>query len=259
MDDPELVLDGLRGLGDHRRGAAPSRPVPDSSRARGSPPEAGAIPGARQRIARPPPAVVGIARGPHQLLSAGRLRSRRGRPRPPQSPLAAWWISGSVARPHESERLSVARELRADVPRARSSGAGHSRSGTRPAAFLDHAGPLARSGLELVRVRALVRGRGYHRAPVSRHPDECSRCPPASALAREHRQAAGQGSQGLPARCRGAACPAGHRRHAVIEHSHPKSGASWEGFLLEASHRPAPPRRRARPLLGRPYGRGARL
>ena len=163
-EDPGLVLDGLRGLVvidevQRRPDRFPILRVPADRRPR------------RARFLVLGSASPDLLRQSSKSL-AGRInyyrlggaRSRRGRPRPYRPALATRWLSGSLARPVEPERLSLARKLRADVPGARPAGARHPCPRTNPPTFLDHAGPLAWTDLELVQVRAFARGGGHHGA-----------------------------------------------------------------------------------------------
>ena len=129
---------------------------------------------------------------------------------------------------------------------------------TDPAPLLDHAGSLAWSSVELIGVRSLLRRGGYDHTQVSRHSDRRARGPPTATVAREHCQAAGQGTQDLSARFGCAARLAGHGRHAIAQRAS-QVGGIVGGIPARDDRRSPRSGRRANSLLGDSHGRRARF
>ena len=167
----------------HRRGPAPAGPVPDAARACGSAAAPGALPGSRQRVTGVASPVVGVARRPDRLSRAGRaLAGGSGRAQS-GSTVASRRVPAVVSGPLRGAQRRMAGKLHPHVPRARCSRAGDPHPIRDPAAILVDAGPLARPGLERLRIRAFLRSLGPHRTALPRHPDPDLRGAPAAAVA----------------------------------------------------------------------------
>ena len=113
------------------------------------------------------------------------------------------------------------------------------------------------TGVERLRVRPVVRGRPHHGATLPRSAQRDLHGPAAPRVAREHRQAAGQGPEGLPQRQRPASCSSRsrqRRRHRVAPESR-----SLVGGLRPRCGRDATRSASGRvPFLGGPLRSGAR-
>lgn len=126
----------------------------------------------------------------------------------------------------------MARTARSDLPGARAALAGAPSPAGGAPPLLDDARSLARPAMELVRAGPCVRCGRHDRARLAGRAHRRLRRAAARPVVRECREAAGQGPQGLCGRQRHLARLARHPRRRELE-SHPKVGASWEGFAIE--------------------------
>jgi hypothetical protein len=255
---PGAAADGpLAPPGNHRdrRGAETARPVPRPS-GPGRPPAAtGAIPRPGQCLARPAPPVRGVARRPDRGRLALRLLAGRGRDERARSAVAAGRLSARLSRSLPRRQLCLAAGPGANVPRARSARAGDHDPGGRAATLLEHAGPLPRRHLERGGVRAVPRSQRADGETVPGSAERAVHGARAAALAREHRQAAGEIPQGLRPGQRAAAPAAGFE-----DRGRAAAPPAVRGFLGGLRHRGDPEggAARGRLLLGHPHGGRAR-
>ena len=139
--------------------------------------------------------------------------------------LAARRVPAGVYGQERSGFDGLAPAIPADLSGTRHPATGHPDSGRRPAALLEHAGPLSRPNLERRRAGPRAGGQRTDRAPLPRSLDRRLHAPAIAALVRKSRQAPGQGAEGLRARQRPAARASGHRQPA-------RPGASSQGRRL---------------------------
>ena len=188
---------GSRRAGRSRRGATPSRPVPDTTRAGRPSPPSGPVPGPGERLARLAATEFRIPRRPRRLLRVARTVPGRDGAIASGRPLAAGWLPGLVHGPQRRRQLPVASGLRADVRRAGHRTTRHRHPRRHARAFLEHARPLPRAGLERLGAGPGVQRLPSHRAPLPRCPGSHVHGTQPQALEREPAQAPGPVAQGL--------------------------------------------------------------
>ena len=152
------------------------------------------------------------------------------------SDLDRLWLQGAFPRAYLARSPAASRRWRDDFIRTFLErdlpDLGSTRSFHHVATVLDDAGSLARPALERSRVRQGVRCRAHDGAALSRSPDLGVRGAATPAVAREHRQAAGAVAEGSTSGTREFCTDCWDSVHAKALVSHPKVGASWEGFVI---------------------------
>ena len=101
-----------------------------------------------------------------------------------------------------------------------------------PAALLDHDGSLSWPSVECRRTSPVTGSQRAHCATLSGHSSRCLYGAHPSTLACQPEKAPGQISQNLLPRQRSFALSIGHSLASELQ-THPKSGASWEGYVVE--------------------------
>src|SRR5688572_12692190 len=257
---PQRCVDDARtarGARRHRRDPAPARPLSAPSRARRPATQACALPDPGERLPPPPAAELGVLGGADRLPRAGRVLARGRRSGEVALALAARRLSPLLPRAKRARELRVAREPRANLPRARPPPARYDDTGLHARALLDDARALPRTDLELVGAGPFLRRRGHDGPALARRPEGHVHGARTGAVERERRQARGQVAQGLRPGQRATARPP---ELAVA----PGSGAAPQARRLvrglRAARGPEAPGRRPAGvlLLGHAPGRGAR-